>query len=193
MIPVRQYWNLLVDYLRPYRLRVVVLAVLLFTGIAFQLINPQIVRSFIDQAIEGADQSDLIRLALLFAVLAVGHQALSVVATYMAENIGWSATNELRGDLADHCLRLDMGFHKTRTPGEMIERVGAPMVYGVTIPDNCENREMAEAWVEILLSDKGRAIMEQNGQPAIVPATTAHLDNVPMRLRPFCRSMGNTP
>jgi ATP-binding cassette subfamily B protein len=123
MIPVRQYWNLLVDYLRPYWLRVVLLAVLLFTGIAFQLINPQIVRSFIDQAIEGADQSDLIRLALLFAVLAVGHQALSVVATYLAENIGWSATNELRGDLADHCLRLDMGFHKTRTPGEMIERI----------------------------------------------------------------------
>jgi ATP-binding cassette subfamily B protein len=123
MIPVRQYWNLLVDYLRPYWLRVVLLAALLFTGIAFQLINPQIVRSFIDQAIEGADQADLIRLALLFAVLAVGHQALSVAATYLAENIGWSATNVLRGDLADHCLRLDMGFHKTRTPGEMIERI----------------------------------------------------------------------
>ena len=123
MIPVRQYWLLLVDYLRPYWPRVVLLAVLLFTGIAFQLINPQIVRSFIDQAIEGAEVSDLTRLALLFAVLAIGHQGLSVLATYLAENIGWSATNVLRGDLAEHCLRLDMGFHKTRTPGEMIERV----------------------------------------------------------------------
>ncbi len=123
MIPVRQYWHLLADYLRPHRLRMVLLAVLLFSGIAFQLINPQIVRSFIDQAIEGADRSDLIRLALTFAVLAVGHQVLSVVATYVAENIGWSATNELRADLAEHCLRLDMGFHKTRTPGEMIERI----------------------------------------------------------------------
>ena len=123
MIPVRQYWNLLVDYLRPYRPRVVLLAALLFTGIAFQLINPQIIRSFIDQAIEGAERPELVRLALIFAVLAVGHQALSVFSTYLAENIGWSATNELRGDLAEHCLRLDMGFHKTRTPGEMIERV----------------------------------------------------------------------
>ena len=123
MIPVRQYWNLLVDYLRPYRPRVVLLAVLLFTGIAFQLINPQIIRSFIDQAIEGAERPVLVRLALVFAVLAVGHQALSVFSTYLAENIGWSATNELRGDLAEHCLRLDMGFHKTRTPGEMIERI----------------------------------------------------------------------
>ncbi len=123
MIPVRQYWNLLVDYLRPHRRRVVLLAVLLLTGIAFQLINPQIVRSFIDQAIAGADQSSLVRLALTFAALAVAQQALSVIATYLAENIGWAATNELRGDLAEHCLRLDMGFHKTRTPGEMIERI----------------------------------------------------------------------
>ncbi len=123
MIPVRQYWNLLVDYLRPHRRRVVLLAVFLLTGIAFQLINPQIVRSFIDQAIAGADQSSLVRLALTFAALAVAQQALSVIATYLAENIGWAATNELRGDLAEHCLRLDMGFHKTRTPGEMIERI----------------------------------------------------------------------
>jgi len=123
MIPVRRYWNLLVDYLRPHWPRVVLLAALLFTGIAFQLINPQIVRSFIDQAIEGAEQASLIRLALTFAVLAIGHQALSVMATYLAENIGWSATNELRNELAEHCLRLDMGFHKTRTPGEMIERI----------------------------------------------------------------------
>lgn len=123
MIPVRQYWNLLVDYLRPHWRRVVLLGVLLLTGIAFQLINPQIVRSFIDQAIEGADQVTLVRLALTFAALAVAHQGLSVVATYLAENIGWAATNELRGDLAEHCLRLDMGFHKTRTPGEMIERI----------------------------------------------------------------------
>ena len=123
MIPVRQYWNLLVDYLRPHRLRVVLLAALLLTGIAFQLINPQIVRSFIDQAITGADQASLVRLALTFAALAIAHQGLAVAATYLAENIGWAATNELRGDLAEHCLRLDMGFHKTRTPGEMIERI----------------------------------------------------------------------
>jgi molybdate/tungstate transport system substrate-binding protein len=79
-----------------------------------------------------------------------------------------------------------------KRPGEMIERGGAPMVYGVTIPDNCENREMAEAWVEVLLSEEGRAIMERNGQPAIVPASTAHFDKVPERLRPFCRSTGDT-
>ncbi len=56
-------------------------------------------------------------------VLAVAQQLFSVVATYLAETVGWLATNELRGDLAFHLLHLDMGFHKTRTPGELIERI----------------------------------------------------------------------
>jgi molybdate/tungstate transport system substrate-binding protein len=78
-----------------------------------------------------------------------------------------------------------------KRPGEMIERVGAPMVYGVTIPDNCQNRNMAEAWVGVLLSEQGRAIMEQNGQPAVVPASTTHLDKIPEPLKPYCRSVGD--
>ena len=39
------------------------------------------------------------------------------------ENIAWNATNALRSDLVDHCLGLDMSFHKGHTPGEMIQRV----------------------------------------------------------------------
>ncbi|MBP1632951.1 MAG: transporter related protein, partial [Acidobacteria bacterium] len=58
-----------------------------------------------------------------FTALAVGHQLLNVAATYVAEQVGWRATNELRADLAEHVLRLDMGFHKGHTPGELIERI----------------------------------------------------------------------
>src|SRR6185503_8313345 len=44
-------------------------------------------------------------------------------ATYVGENVAWNATNDLRAGLALHCLRLDMTFHKARTPGELIERI----------------------------------------------------------------------
>ncbi|MFH1756274.1 MAG: substrate-binding domain-containing protein [Candidatus Latescibacterota bacterium] len=74
-------------------------------------------------------------------------------------------------------------------PGEMIERSGAPMVYGVTIPRNCANRELAEAWVCLLLSEEGRKIMERNGQPAIAPALTAQFDKLPDVLKPLCKSI----
>ena len=123
MIPVRAYWRLLSDYLRPLRGRVVLLSGLLLTGIAFQTINPQLIRGFLDRAQGDGDLSVLLALAAGFVVLAVGHQVLTVISTYLAEQVGWTATNEMRARLADHVLHLDMGFHKTTTPGELIERI----------------------------------------------------------------------
>lgn len=123
MIPVRSYWNLLSSYLRHQRARTVVLTVLLLTGIGLQILNPQIIRTFIDRATAGDETGDLIPLAVAFMVIAVIYQVLNVTATWMAENIGWTATNELRQDLADHLLHLDMDFHKTHSPGELVERV----------------------------------------------------------------------
>ncbi len=123
MIPVRAYWRLLRHYLRPLRSRVITLWVLLLTGIAFQVVNPQLIRSFIDRALDGSEPRELLGLAAAFILLAVGHQALNVAATYFAEHVGWTATNEMRADLAEHLLDLDMSFHKGTSPGELIERI----------------------------------------------------------------------
>ena len=123
MIPIKAYVRLIVEYLRPLRARVLLLTAVLAAAIAFQLANPQLVRSFIDAAIEGEGSGRLIGFAAWFMVLAVGHQVLSVFATYLAEDIGWTATNEMRAKLAEHILDLDMSFHKAHTPGELIERI----------------------------------------------------------------------
>jgi ATP-binding cassette subfamily B protein len=123
MIPVRAYVRLLVDYLRPQRLRVALLGSLLVVVIALQLINPQLIRAFLDRATGDDPGGDLVPLALWFMGIAVAHQLLSVVATYLAEDVGWTATNQMRSDLAAHVVDLDMGFHKEHTPGELIERI----------------------------------------------------------------------
>jgi ATP-binding cassette, subfamily B, bacterial len=114
---------LLATYLRPQRRRVALLAALLFTGIALQIGNPLLVRAFIDSATTGGDARSLTALALAFLGVAVVAQAAAVAETYVAESVGWAATNALRTDLALHCLRLDMAFHNARTPGELIERI----------------------------------------------------------------------
>jgi ATP-binding cassette subfamily B protein len=123
MIPVRSYIRLLYDYLRRQKLRVAALTVAMFVGIGLKLVGPQLVRSFLDQAIGGAASDVLIPIAVWFMVIAVAQQIFNVVATYLAEQVGWTATNEMRADLATHVLDLDMGFHKEHTPGEMIERI----------------------------------------------------------------------
>jgi ABC-type multidrug transport system fused ATPase/permease subunit len=122
-IPLREYSALLRTYLWPLRRKVGLLAVLMFTSIGLQVANPQVIRYFIDTARSGGAISGLLVAALVFLAAAVAYQALTVAATYVGEDIGWSATNALRADLALHCLRLDMAFHNERTPGQMIERI----------------------------------------------------------------------
>ncbi len=122
-IPLKQYWNLLVNYLEPQWPMVTLLTMLLFSSIGTQLVNPQIMRSFIDTAQSGGASETLLRAALAFIGVALVQQIVSVLATYVSENVSLTATNALRADLADHCLRLDVSFHNAHTPGEMIERI----------------------------------------------------------------------
>jgi len=120
---LRQYRNLFVEYLGPQWPSVLLLALLIFGHIGLQLVNPQLVRAFIDKAGEGGALEELTVTALLFLGVAVADQAVSLLTAYLGQSVAWTATNALRLDLALHCLRLDMSFHKARTPGELIERV----------------------------------------------------------------------
>ncbi len=130
-IPLRQYYTLFRRYLEPQWPLALGLTVLLLSNIGLRLVNPQIVRQFIDQvtaaamgtspSYDGAVSAQ--DAALLYLGLAVVQQIVSTLAAYVGRDLGWRATNELRADLADHCLRLDMSFHNAHRPGELIERI----------------------------------------------------------------------
>jgi ATP-binding cassette subfamily B protein len=122
-IPAKQYWALLRTYLEPQWPHALLLAVLLLSHIGLRLVTPQIMRIFIDSALQGAELQVLINAALAFIGIAVGSQALGIGTTWVGENVAWQATNALRQDLTLHCLKLDPGFHKAHTAGELISRV----------------------------------------------------------------------
>ncbi|MBN1579486.1 MAG: ABC transporter ATP-binding protein [Anaerolineae bacterium] len=122
-IPFRQYWDLLARHIKPQRGRFVLLTVLLFSGIGLQIVNPQIMRYFIDAAKTGESVQKLLVAAIAFIGIALFQQTVSVGATYVGENVAWTATNALRAEIARHCLYLDMGFHNNHSPGELIERI----------------------------------------------------------------------
>lgn len=113
----------LLRYLKPVRLRLVLLLIILLTSTGLQLLNPQIIKRFIDTAASGGVVSSLIQLAGVFLIIAIFNQLLTVAVSYLGNDVAWRATNQLRGDLLKHCLGLDMRFHNVKTPGEMIERV----------------------------------------------------------------------
>ncbi len=119
----RSYTTILVKYLKPQQAKVYLLLGLLLVSTLLQLLGPQIISSFIDGVTTGATVPALVRLALLFLGVALLGYLAKLAETYVSENVGWTATNALRADLTTHCLHLDMAFHNTHTPGELIERV----------------------------------------------------------------------
>src|SRR5579859_1651689 len=123
MSPFRRSMTLLATYLRPQWKQTLVMAVLLLASIGLQLINPQILRYFIDTTVAHRLSSALVWSALLFLAISVLNQAASVVSAYLCEKVAWTATNQLRADLLAHILTLDLAFHKSHTPGELIERI----------------------------------------------------------------------
>lgn len=122
-ITYRDYIKLLAHYLQPQWARTVLLAILLIGMIGLQLLNPQILSGFIDDALAGKSVFQLSITAVIFIGLALVTQVVSVWSVYVSENVGWTATNLMRADLTEHCLTLDMSFHNATNPGAMIERI----------------------------------------------------------------------
>ncbi len=122
-VSLARYRELLTTYLRPQGFKVVLLALILLSNVALQLINPQFLRMFIDAVGNKSSLSTLLNFAMLFLVSAAIGYTLNIAQTYLSENVGWTATNALRTDLATHLLHLDLSFHNSHTPGELIERV----------------------------------------------------------------------
>lgn len=115
--------GLLRRYLDPQRGAVALMAVFLLLSIGLALAGPKVASHFILLVELRAGQSTLVQVAVLFLVVTSAQQAMRALATYWSQRVGWTATNQLRGDLMAHVLRLDLDFHETRSSGELIERV----------------------------------------------------------------------
>jgi len=78
------------------------------------------------------------------------------------------------------CCIEHAGFYKQarvevsgKEPGTTVTKAGKPIVYGVTIPRNAPSPELAVEFVRFLIGPEGQAIMEEMGQPPIVPAVAS--------------------
>lgn len=75
-----------------------------------------------------------------------------------------------------------------KVPGTSMVKRGAPIVYGVTIPKNSPDPVLAEKFLRHLLSpSRGMAVMDELGQPSIVPTFSDSYDRIPASLKEFAR------
>ncbi len=98
------------------------LAVVSVAGL-LPLIGPLLIAVFIDEAAAGATQSRLMLLAAVYIGLGLGRQLIAVAVAWASTDLAWHVTNELRSTLTHHVLGLDLGFHRSTSPGELVSRV----------------------------------------------------------------------
>ena len=116
-------WRALADLLRPDRGRWLGLAALVVTNSLLLLAGPLVIRRIIDDASNGTTASSVLRLGVIYLLMAFAAQALAVGVAWYATVAAWRTTNGLRMQMAEHVLGLDHEFHRTHTPGELIQRV----------------------------------------------------------------------
>ena len=65
---------------------------------------------------------------------------------------------------------------------------GEPIGYGVTIPSNALQPELARRFIEFILGPQGRQIMQQNYQPVLDPLQCDGAANMPPELAAHCQA-----
>ena len=110
-------------YLRPHRLQAVVLCLLVLADIVLTTGNPLIAAEFIDRAGTDAAAGPLARLAGIYLLVGFANQLLELAAGRLAIDLAQRTTNDLRVDLTDHVLQLDVDYLTRHPQGDLLERV----------------------------------------------------------------------
>ena len=110
-------------YLRAHRALLWVVGACLAAALALTLAGPILLGRFIDLSLGTTTGGSLGGIALGFLMIAIGTQIVGIVTAWAATDLSTRTTNQLRSELTDHVLSLDMSFHRTTPPGELIERV----------------------------------------------------------------------
>lgn len=120
---LKEYISLLKKYLKQQWVGLVLLFISMFSMVGVELLRPSVLGKFIDNIKTDLPIRSLYLMAVLYLFLTLAKQGLLILMVYLTQNIGWKSTNQLRIDLSEHCLNLDMKFHKNFTPGQLVERV----------------------------------------------------------------------
>lgn len=92
-------------------------------AMGLRLTTPVLLGHFVDDAIDGRPLSSLTRIAIIYIAAALTAEVLQLGVIWSSVKMSWRAGNRLREQLAEHALRLDMGWHSRHSPGQLIERI----------------------------------------------------------------------
>ncbi len=113
----------LLSYLRPYRLSLVLVVVLVVASTLLSLIGPYLIGVAIDDYILKGDLPGLLYISMIM----LGTYAASALATmggnWIMATVAQRALKNLRAELFEHLQTLSLGFYDKRQTGELMSRL----------------------------------------------------------------------
>jgi ATP-binding cassette subfamily B protein len=113
----------LLELLRPYRTRTILMMVALLLATAAALAPPPLAKLAIDNGIVPGDTTALTWIVLAFLVTALVYWAASYAQTYLTGWVGQRALQDLRVQLFAHLQTMSVDFYSRRQAGVLISRM----------------------------------------------------------------------
>ncbi len=113
----------LLQYLRPYRTRVVFTIAVLLAAAALELVPPWLTKVALDRAIAGRDTHLLLVLTGVFIITILLAFLLEYGQTILTTWLGQKVMYDLRKQIFEHLQRLDLRFYDRNPVGRLMTRV----------------------------------------------------------------------
>ncbi|MFF7891698.1 ABC transporter ATP-binding protein [Streptomyces sp. NPDC007907] len=125
-------------FARPHRRRIA-LFVLLGVGTALLAVaTPVLAGSVVDTIVSHGDEDEVVRLALLIALIAVAEAALGILGRRLSATLGEHLILDLRTAVFDHVQRMPVAFFTRTRTGALVSRlnndvIGAQRAFSTTL------------------------------------------------------------
>lgn len=113
----------LLSYLRPYRLQMVGVTLLIITSTLLSLLGPMLFGQAVDRYIIPGDLPGLGRLILILLGIFLGSSIISAVTGYVMLGISQRLIRDIRSNLFRHIQSLSMDYHDEHESGDLMSRL----------------------------------------------------------------------
>jgi ATP-binding cassette, subfamily B, multidrug efflux pump len=119
----RYLMRMLGDILRPYRLSLLAVFVMLLGVTVLSLLPPWLTQQAVDGPITQGNLDGLIPFGIAYFAAIISVFVLRFAYTYLLQTVGQNALANLRQKLFDHLMRQDMRFFNTTPVGQIVSRL----------------------------------------------------------------------
>ncbi|MEU9207410.1 ABC transporter ATP-binding protein [Streptomyces sp. NPDC048415] len=115
-------------FARPHRRRIGHFVVLSVMTALLAVATPVLAGRVVDAIVSGGDESTVIRLAVLIAVIALAEAALGILGRWLSSTLGEGLILDLRTAVFDHVQRMPVAFFTRTRTGALVSRLNNDVI-----------------------------------------------------------------